>query len=596
MRQLMQSRAVRSRCYVIIVALVSAIAPISLTTPARARLMPTYSVGVVDFVNESGVQGELLARRATDAVGVEMGKTNRYDVSITRSQLREQMERLAMRPPLDKSDLVRLGEVLSTDAMLEGAIKSVQLAGSGPTRRASVTLVVQMIDQASGEIINGAIQTGQSSARVGFTADPDSLMIEAINKAAFLCVKTMVDYIIPEATVMINMGESQVMLNKGARDGLKPGMRMIVLRQREIIGYLQVRTVDPRDSIAKVTKSMRGIRPEDKARAILEMPTVSTALTHAPLPSSAPPSKTSGARGSIRKIAKFLLGAAIVFGLVSLFRSGRGGENSPAASASDPMTIRWDPSDYSHGQAVRELQVLRDRIIYKSLRSPTEYDRGWTKLDETIDGAPYYGTAGAAYTVNYYNLDQNPGTTFTEISAPVNQEPHGTTHQYHIRVLYQQTTGAGEEASSTYRYTPLSNHITATAVDRVRNSDVVGAFAYDPLIGPTDILVSRLALGLDKFEWNRKDGGDIYNMKVEPVMPGTGPTWQSQTIYETGPTVILPSSQQSALASLLNNPAYVDSVMKWRVYTRHQGDTSTAWVEGEEHRFAIGGTPPPPVP
>jgi hypothetical protein len=77
-------------------------------------------------------------------------------------------------------------------------------------------------------------------------------------------------------------------------------------------------------------------------------------------------------------------------------------------------------------------------------------------------------------------------------------------------------------------------------------------------------------------------------------VPGTGPTWQSQQIFETGPTVILPTAQQSALANLLNNAAYVDEVMKWRVYTRHEGDTSNGWVVGEENRFRIGGTPPTP--
>ncbi|OFX17044.1 MAG: hypothetical protein A2Z18_01985 [Armatimonadetes bacterium RBG_16_58_9] len=594
MRQLIHSGAVRGLCYVIIMALVSTIAPMPLATPAGAQLMPTYSVGVVDFLNESGVQGELLARLATDAVVVEMGKTNRYDVSITRSQLREQMERLDMHPPLDKLDLLRLGDALSTDAMLEGAIKSVQLAGTGPTRRASVTLVVQMIDGASGEIINGAVQTGESSARVAYTPDDDSLIVEAVNKAAFLCVKTMVDYIIPEATVLVNLGEDQVMLNKGVRDGLKAGMRMIVLREREIIGYIEVRTVDPRDSIAKITKSMRGVQPEDKARAIFEMPTVSAALKHAPLPSSAPPTKKTGARGTISKLAKFLVVAGIVFGIGSLFRGGRGGEDSSSVSASSPMTIRWDPTKYDHGAAVVELQILREDQIYKVLSNPSDYDRGWTSLDETIGGQPYYGDGGASYTVSYARLAANPGDSYTQNDATVNQEPYGTTHRYQTRVLYQQTTGTGEDATTTYRYTPLSNQITATAVEQVGNSDILGALAYDPLVGPTDILVSRLALGLDKFEWYSKDGGDIYYMKVEPVVPGTGPTWQSQQIYETGPTVILPTAQQSALANLLNNAAYVDEVMKWRVYTRHQGDTSSGWVVGEDNRFRIGGTPPTP--
>ncbi len=355
----MQSRAVRSLCYSLVMALLATLLP-PFVRPACAQLMPQYSVGVVDFVNESGVQGDLLARLATDAVVVEMSKTNRYDVSITRTMIRKGMEDLGLRPPLTKLGLVRLGEYLEADAMLEGAIKSVQIAGSGPTRRASVSIVVQMIDQASGEIINGAVQTGHSSARVGYTADDNSLITEAINNAAFLAVKTMIDYVIPEATVMMNIGASQVMLNKGSRDGIKPGMRMIVLRQKEIIGYIDITSADPTDSYARVAKSMRGIQPEDKVRAIFEMPTVSMALKSEPLPTGAPSHGRMGGSAA-SKIGKFLVGLLIVGGLIAIFKGGTGTEDAPTASAIGPLVIRWDPKLYSHGQGVAELQVIRDQ-------------------------------------------------------------------------------------------------------------------------------------------------------------------------------------------------------------------------------------------
>ena len=128
----MQSRATRGICYVLIVAFVSSIAPLSLPTPAKADLMPTYSVGVVDFVNESGVQGDFLARLATDAVVVEMAKTGRYDVGgATRAMIKKSMDDLGLHPPLTTIGLVRLAEDLQVDAMLQGSIKSVQLAGSG---------------------------------------------------------------------------------------------------------------------------------------------------------------------------------------------------------------------------------------------------------------------------------------------------------------------------------------------------------------------------------------------------------------------------------------------------------------------------------
>ena len=598
MRQILKSRAVRSVCYTLVVALVSSLAPAPFTTAARADNMPMYSVGVVDFVNESGVQGELLSRLATDAVVVEMAKTNRYEVSITRTLIKTEMDKLDLHPPLTKVGLVRLGEALQADAMLEGSIKSVQLAGTGPTRRASVTMVIQLVDQASGEIINGAVQTGSSSSRPGYVPDDDSLITEAINSAAFLAVKTMADYVIPEATIMMNIQSSQVMLNRGARDGIKAGMRMIVLRRKEIIGYVEIQNVSAMDSMAKVIKSMRGIKPEDKARAIFEMPTVGPTAKSEPLPSGAP--KGGGGRGNaLGKIAKVLIGAGIVFGLVSLFRGGRGSEPAPTISAAaDTATmIRWDSSGFGHGQNVLEYQIMRDDFAdgarpVKAMRDPSEIDAGHA------DVYRLYGTA-AGTNVSYYTLGASPASSFSEVTWTVPAEPFGTTHTYQVRVVYklQHTTGTGTSttttttAANTYYYTPVSNTIAATAIDSVKASDVVSP-AYDANVGPPEILVTDLQQGSTNFEWNRKDGADVYYVRIEPVVPGTGPTWQSPVIYETGPIVSLPAGMRTDLANLLSNSAYADKVMRWVVYCRHQSDTSPAWLAGQEARFVIGNAPP----
>ena len=604
MRQLMECRAIRSVCYALVAALVSMVAPV---VPARAQLMPNYSVAIVDFVNESGVLGNTLARIATDAVQVEMSKTSRYDVSvITRTQIKDEMDRLDMHPPLDKVNLVRLGEALTADAILEGAIKSVQLAGSGPTARASATLAVQLIDQASGEVINGAVQTGTSSARVGYTADPDALITEAVSKAAFLVVKTMVDYVIPEATVQVNIGADQIQLNRGSRDGIKPGMRMIVLRSKEIIGYVEIREVENNSSIAKIVKSMRGVQPEDKLRAIFDMPAVGSAtMKTEPMPGGAPARGHVGS-GAAGKIGKFFLGALIVFGLVNLVRGQRGSEPPPAIGTLGPTEITWNPTKYGHGLNVLEYQVLRDSFAngstpVKALRDPTDIDAGRTSL------ARLYGT-GPALAFNYYALTANPGTSYTSTAVTLPIEPYGVTHQYQVRVLYRvvpavsgtgtgtdTSTGTSTDTSTTtgntrYYYTPVSNIITMTAIEPVRTGDIISPL-YDPSLGPTDLLISDLQdPTIDMFAWNAKAGADIYYMKVEPVIPGNAPSWQSSNVYATGPTIKLPQSERTKLATILSG--YPDKVMRWRVYCRHQADTSQAWVEGEDNLFKIIGTPP----
>ena len=601
----MQCRAIRSLCYALIVALVATIAPLPFTTgTANAQLMPTYSVGVVDFVNESGVQGDILARLATDAVVVEMSKTKRYDVTgITRSHIKSEMERLDLHAPLDKLGLVRLGEALEADAMVEGSVKSVQLSGSGATRRASVTLVVQMIDQASGEVINGAVQTGSSAARVGYTPDDDSLIAEAVNNAAFLAVKTMADYVMPEATVMMQIGNDQVMLNKGVRDGMKPGMRMIVLRAKDIIGYVEIRDVSPNDCIAKVLKTMKGIASEDKARAIFDMPAISgTAKAEAPLPTGAPPA--GGTRKNTgSKIGKALIAIGVIAGLALAFSGGRGGEDSPRIGASGAGYITWDPSKYGHGTNVLEYQVLRDMFETNAvpvavLRDPTAIDAGRYKVTNL------YSDTAVDSAISYYRLDTNPATAYTESNPTVHFEPYGTTHHYQVRVLYKRSTTTSTDSTdttdttdtttdttttTTYFYTPASNIVTITAIEPVR--------VTDPDISPAngaEVVVADFKDALANLQWDRKDGADIYYVQVEPVIPGTGPTWKSSTIYETGSIVSLPDDQRTALANALSDTKYDNVVMRWRVYCRHQEDTSKAWIQGDEIRFTVQAMPPSP--
>jgi hypothetical protein len=304
----------------------------------------------------------------------------------------------------------------------------------------------------------------------------------------------------------------------------------------------------------------------------------------------------------LSKIAKVLIAAGIVFGIVSLFRSGRGSEPAPtiSAGAQTATILTWDTSLYGHGQNVLEYQIMRDNFAegarpVKAMRDASEIDAG------RADVYRLYGTT-VGTNVTYYTLPANPATSFSEATWTVPPEPFGTTHTYQVRVVYKlfntigtgtstDTTGTTTTAANTYLYTAVSNTIVATAIDPVRSTDIVSP-AYDPNVGPPEILVTNLQQGSTNFQWNRKDGADVYYARVEPVVPGTGPTWQSALIYETGPTVSLPAGMRSDLANLLANPAYADKVMRWVVYCRHQADSSPAWLAGQEARFVIGSAPP----
>jgi hypothetical protein len=103
----------------------------------------------------------------------------------------------------------------------------------GNPKQAQVVLTVRVIDIASGEPINGAVATGFSNRRPGFTGDDDTLVQEAIRNAAFEAVRIINNYTIPEATILTTRAGKEVLLNRGIRGGLQPGMEMIVVRRGE---------------------------------------------------------------------------------------------------------------------------------------------------------------------------------------------------------------------------------------------------------------------------------------------------------------------------------------------------------------------------
>jgi hypothetical protein len=594
LRRLLRSNGIKGWCYTLVLALLCSTFPAYFGTPAQAQIVPLFQVAVVDFVNESGVQGPLLARLATDAVVVEMGKTNRYDVGITRSQIDSELDKIGLKQPLGRVGLVRLAKSLAVDAIVQGSIKSVSVTGAGDKKQASVTLAVEMIDAASGESINGALQTGRSEIRVGYVADDDTLITEAINNAAFLAVEQMISYVIPEASVTINIGADRVMLNKGVRDGIREGMRMIVLRRGEIIGYIDVQTVDPMDSIAKVVMSARGIKPEDKVRAIYELPTkIVSGGKEEPLPMSAPKGGAQK-KGILSTLGKFIVGAVIVYGIAQIFRSGRGGENAPPVSidTASNTIIRWDPSKFGHGTNVLEYQVLRDDFAdtaapVKSIRDPSLVDSGQTNVRSL------YGTT-ADIPVTYYSLAANPATSFTEKTFSVPSEDFGQTHSYQVRVVYKTTLTAG---STEYRYSPVSSTVVATAIQPVRAIDMISP-AFDPASPPPSIQLSDLQSGVTNFQWNRKEGATVYYMTVDSVVPGIIGSFSSLPfglIYDTGAVIELSAAQRTALVDFLTRSRISsDTVLKWKVFCRNTADTSPAFTAGEDGRFTVGETPPPP--
>ncbi|MCS7208400.1 MAG: CsgG/HfaB family protein [Fimbriimonadales bacterium] len=239
---------------------------------AHAQLVQQLTrIAILDFENRSGYGGASIARAATDAVAGEYQKLGKFEV-LARGEVEQQLKDLDLAPPLDKSGFLRLGRALQVESIITGEVNAVSFVGS--PKQAQVVLTVRVIDIASGEPINGAVATGFSNRRPGYTGDDDTLVQEAIRNAAFEAVRIIRNYTIPEATVLTTRAGKEVLLNRGIRGGLQPGMEMIVVRRGEEVGRIRVTQVSDSDAIGEIIDFGRGIQSEDRARAIFRVPTV----------------------------------------------------------------------------------------------------------------------------------------------------------------------------------------------------------------------------------------------------------------------------------------------------------------------------------
>ena len=390
---------------------------------ARAQLARIPAVAVLDFgVLTDSRTSAILGRNATDAVVVEMTRTGRYD-PISRTQLNQQLQESGLTQPLNNNGIQKLGQALGVDFVASGDVTSITFTDN--PRRARVTLSVRLTDVISGELSNGAIQTGISAAPPpGSQPDDETLVNQAISDAAFAALKTINNYTLPEATVLQTRDTSEVRLNRGGRDGLVPGQEMIVIRGRDLIGRIRVTSVAASDSLAAVTDYGKGIRPEDKARAVFQLPGYSVAASG--LITSTPPQTTQYQprnRNTRPVLTTILLVGAAIFLAVLLFspRSRTNGNGvgkvearafsegstpvtSSTAATADPsarVQVTWSAAADVPTNNVLEYHVYRDEsIIGVVSRNQTTF------IDSSVLGQ--FGGGLTALTVTYGGAITNP--------------------------------------------------------------------------------------------------------------------------------------------------------------------------------------------
>ena len=383
-------------------------------TPASAQAIgarqPVWAV--LDFANPSGYGGNDVGRLASDSFVIQLAKLNRYTV-LPREQLLAGIQNESLTPPLNLSSIERLGQSLGVDAIVAGEISSI--AFSRDRRQATVSIAIRVIDPKSGFLLNGALATGRSNTRLIPVDDEEQLVNEAFGNAAFNATKQLSRFNLPVATVLISGNNTlngrnvTVTLNKGTRDGLYPGLDMMVSRGGRFVGTIKVAEATDNDANAEITDLGLGIEPGDRATAIFHMPSYTVDKTtgmyntnsSADLSSDAPtvPSHNSAFKGITGVLIALISGGL----LLSAIHSGHNGDNSLGGANVSSVTATSGLSSSIGGPA----------------NIPTGFPSAGNFLPITVKITASIGNIDASNFLEYhvYRSDAPP-----QLSSPANLE------------------------------------------------------------------------------------------------------------------------------------------------------------------------------
>lgn len=555
-------------------------------TPARAQLSgaaPQWAV--IDFSNKSGLGGAELGGSASDAFATLLSGTNKATV-VGKESVERGVKELELTQPLTRDlDYLRLGQWLQVETIFVGEIQKARINKGGNGKSADVVLVVRGIDVASNLPIMGAAVPGQSSERSGDVSDA-TLLNEAVNYAAQKAVSDIIAQQIAPAFVLGTPGKF-VKINKGARDGLKVGMEMVVTRGREEVGIVRISSLDPDTAEAGVVRSNKGVAPGDKLRVIYrDLPTVD-------LTRSGPKVRT------VRRVdtTSALLGLLVVGALITLVaKEGGGSSGSDLISeatldtAFNPklpaVRLRWKPNIFVPGASDRvEWHIWRDGYV----DTPVEVVGGAQSqvLDNTI-----------ARTRNWREIEQVGGSTCLEdpgANAFTNPAPGvtpGVSYQYRIELIYKQVSsslpsGGGDPVDCFFKTGQAAAPGLATPLNQVT------------LIEPSNLVTDIGDTVL--FSWTAVPGANKYVVEISTTsnfssansirVPNGGrvETLQTPTVSTDGPISI-------------SNIFSGTRTLYWRVGAANSGDNpgpvpdpaGERYIFSQPFQFDRVILPPPP--
>jgi hypothetical protein len=528
---------------------------------AYAQLVQLPRVAVLDFENKSGYGGASIARAATDAVAGEYQKSRKFEV-LARGEIEQQLRDLDLATPLDKTGFLRLGRALQTESLITGEVNAVTFVGN--PKQAQVVLTVRVVDTASGEPINGAVATGFSNRRPGYTGDDDTLVQEAIRNAAFEAVRIINNYTIPEATILSTRAGKEVLLNRGIRGGLQPGMEMIVVRRGEEVGRIRVTQVSDSDAVAEIIDFGRGIQSEDRARAIFRVPTVEVKAGR--VVTERPRQRGEGNK-LLRALGPILIIGLIAFGVARASSGGNTPVQTVVAEAGadgnfEPFVrISWKTNLFA--------KSVPDTLMWQIYRNDfigTDDGGNLIPVGVTPGNQNFFIDTTVPRTFNYYSLPRD-GSEDLEPNAEIDPAPGvapGRSYFYQVALVYRERIEA--EGEVIFR-AKLSDRVRSGQATVLLPVQLLTPLQRSEDVDPKDV----------RFSWLAAEGANAYRVEVstDPTFRDRNRTFVTNEIPSTAVGGSPVSTERINLETgLLNRLGLTGQrvTLYWRVGARNLGD------------------------
>jgi len=363
-----------------------------------------------------------------------------------------------------------------------------------------------------------------------------------------------------------------------------------------------VREVTANDATVTIVRAPKGVKPEDKVRAVFDESELEGAGVRADVRSGRVRESRPRRGGRSRK-GNALISLILLFGIFSLFQGKSGAEDlrgdvtaqagfSPElprgpGGVDGSIRITWDPSKMAYGKNVVEYHIYRDGVLVAAPQP------GLGLFDDDC---------GAAVRAVSYSLVDPLTNTRTITTANVARPSQGwPPHEYAVSAVYQSnrivSDGQGNTVVVTdYFETPRKAAGAATIIKKMVRTDLIEPVYQQPDVDPTEGIT---------FQWKARSGADSYIIQISSSPTFVQPEYTSPVISfspNASDDDLIPPYLATDIGTALDNiPG--ETLVYWRVGARYSGDSPgpmpvgpsrVRYLFSEASSFYKAESPPPP--